>query len=126
MTSYQPYQPPDVVTPEPPVETPTAEPDNLVTSWLPGQPISLDRPHPWSTAVLVIGLVGVFVPVVGLVAWVMGGSARRECRGGVYQVTTALRVGWGLGILATCLQVAVLVVVLGGIGLLMLIASSVG
>jgi hypothetical protein len=124
MTSYQPYTPPEVATPEPPGEIPLAEPDNPAD--LVGRPISLDRPHPWSTAVLVLGLVAVFVPVVGLVAWVLGTSARRQCRGGMYQVTTALRVGWLLGILATCLQVGVVLVILGLLGLVMLIGAWAG
>ena len=53
----------------------------------PGQPMPygqsyppVAQEHPQGTIVLVLGIVGIFVPVVSFVAWYMGSKAQKEIR----------------------------------------------
>lgn len=69
--------------------------------------------HPQATTILVLGIISVFVGVLGPVAWWMGSKAKKEIEasggriGGLQQVT----VGWILGIVMSIL-LAVSVVIL--------------
>ncbi|MGA8846403.1 MAG: DUF4190 domain-containing protein [Nocardioides sp.] len=82
------------------------------------------RDHPQAALVLVLGIVSVFVGVVGPVAWYLGAKAKREIEasggriGGLQQVT----VGWILGIIMSILLLIglafFLVVALGALGVL--------
>ncbi len=68
--------------------------------------------HPQATMILVLGIVSLFVGVVGPVAWYLGGRARKEIEasggavGGGQQVT----IGWILGIITSILLILALVV----------------
>lgn len=70
--------------------------------------------HPQATMILVLGIVGLFVGVLGPVAWYLGSKAKKEIEasngrvGGLQQVT----VGWILGIITTVLLAVTLVIVL--------------
>lgn len=67
--------------------------------------------HPQAMTVLVLGIVSVFVGVVGPVAWYLGAKAKKEIEasggriGGLQQVT----VGWILGIIMSILLILGLV-----------------
>ena len=61
------------------------------------------REHPQSGTVLVVGLISLFAIVTGPFAWAMGSKARAEVASGRYAPSTALTLGWALGIVTTVL-----------------------
>lgn len=93
----------------------------------PGGPWGPPPPdHPQATLILILGILGVVLcQVIGPVAWVMGGRARREIEAarGTMGGHTLVTVGWALGIVGTVLLalsiiagIAVLAIALIGIG----------
>ena len=75
-------------------------------------PMVAVRPeHPQATAVLVLGILGFFVPITGLIAWVLGNKGRRECASGMYVETDPLRIGRILGIVTTILMIIGIILV---------------
>ncbi|WP_433592115.1 DUF4190 domain-containing protein [Nocardia sp. CA-145437] len=80
--------------------------------------------HPQAVVVLILGVMSlVFCQLLGPVAWIMGGKARREIRdshgaiGGAGMVTA----GWICGIVATALMAMVILfvvfaIIVGGVG----------
>jgi hypothetical protein len=70
--------------------------------------------HPMATTVLVLGILGfVTSGITGLVAWVLGNRARRDCVTGMYAMSDSLRIGRVLGIITGVLLII-------GIGVLLL------
>lgn len=62
--------------------------------------------HPSSTTVLVLGIVGLFMPVLSPVAWYLGHKAKGEVRRGApYQWGVTGQVGYYLGMAYTLLMV---------------------
>jgi len=84
--------------------------------WYPAPP-----PHPKGTTILVLGILGlvVFTPL-GIVAWVMGHSARREMKTypGYYGPSTNVTAGWIMGIISTGLLAVAVVVGLVALAIL--------
>lgn len=84
--------------------------------------------HPQAQTVLVLGIVGIFVPIVAFFAWHMGGKAKKEITSGApFLWDGALKVGYILGVIFSLLQIVGLVVSLASIiyavlGLLMMMA----
>ena len=75
--------------------------------------------HPQSATVLVLGLIGLFIPVTGPIAWWMGSRARAEVAAGRYAPGGTLTGGWVLGIITTLwLAVVILLFALAFVGLL--------
>jgi hypothetical protein len=94
-----PYRPPSVYPPAPPGPRPIL------------------AEHPQANTVLVLGVVGVFVPIVSFVAWSMGNRVLREIRaagpagGGSEQYVVNEQyvvIGRVLGIVLSLLQIAAL------------------
>lgn len=54
--------------------------------------------HPQATTVLVLGILGFFVPIVSFIAWYMGGKAKQEIAAGApYQWDGSMKIGYLLG-----------------------------
>jgi len=59
---------------------------------------SITGEHPNATAILILGILGfVTSGVTGIIAWIMGNSAKKECAAGMYTATDSLKVGRMLG-----------------------------
>ena len=77
--------------------------------------------HPQGVLVLVLGIVGLVVPMVSFVAWYFGNKARRDLRSnpGVYS-SQLVTLGWVLGIVDSVATICfaawvAIAVLLGGI-----------
>ena len=69
-------------------------------------PYGAIRPeHPQATVVLVLGILGFFTAITGVIAWVMGNHAKKECEAGTYTMTDQLRIGRILGMVTTILAI---------------------
>lgn len=65
----------------------------------------VEQEHPSSVPVLVLGVVGLFVPFLSPVAWYMGSKAKREVRRGApYRWAVMGQVGYVLGVVYTLLM----------------------
>lgn len=80
------------------------------------------QPHPKSTTVLVLGILGlVLCWPLGIAAWVIGNNARKEVAANpqAYAPSSQLNIGWGLGIAATVLFILALlffiISIIGGV-----------
>jgi hypothetical protein len=66
--------------------------------------------HPRGTTILALGIIGliVFQPLA-IVAWVMGGRAKKEIESGAYAPTSNVNAGRVLGIIGTILLIVVVI-----------------
>lgn len=64
--------------------------------------------HPSSLTVLLLGIAGLFIPLVSFIAWYMGSQAKKESVGKPYS-TSSLQVGWILGVAGSVLQLVFMV-----------------
>lgn len=64
----------------------------------PGYPYGYTPEHPQATAVLVLGIVGIFTGICAFIAWYMGSQALKEIQAGApYTSAGNLRTGYTLG-----------------------------
>lgn len=75
-----------------------------------GQPAygygQLQPEHPQATTVLILAILGFFVPVVPFVAWYMGGQAKKDIEAGApYQWDGQLKIGYLIGKILSILQI---------------------
>lgn len=79
------------------------------------------REHPQGSIILVLGIVGLFVPLVGIAALVMGTKALREIDASPEQYTnrTSVNAGRICGIIAVAL-----IVLAAAIGVIALVVNS--
>lgn len=69
--------------------------------------------HPQATTVLVMGILGLFVPIVSFVAWYMGGQARNEIKAGAtYAWDGSLTIGYWIGKIYSIIQLVALALML--------------
>lgn len=80
--------------------------------------------HPDSQTVLILGIVGIFVPVVSFIAWYMGNSAKKQIQAGApFPWSGNLKVGYLLGMIFGILEiVGIALVVLYFLGVAALFA----
>lgn len=78
--------------------------------------------HPQATTVLVLGIVSVFVGLLGPVAWYLGSKAKKEIEasGGRLGGMQSVQIGWILGIVMTVLLI---ITVVAGIAILVLVVG---
>ena len=63
--------------------------------------------HPQATTILVLGILGFFVPIVPFVAWYMGGQIKRQIESGApYQWDGTLKIGYLIGKILGIIQIA--------------------
>ena len=66
--------------------------------------------HPQATTILVLGILGFFVPIVPFVAWYMGGQIKKQIDAGApYQWEGSLKIGYLIGKILGILQIASLI-----------------
>ena len=67
--------------------------------------------HPQGTTILVLGILGFFVGITGLIAWIMGAKAEKEmaASGIVYSNANNIKIGKILGMVTTILSALYLV-----------------
>lgn len=66
--------------------------------------------HPQATTILVLGILGFFVPIVPFVAWYMGGQIKRQIEAGApYQWEGTLKIGYLMGKILGIIQIVSLV-----------------
>ncbi|SNC65047.1 hypothetical protein SAMN05445756_1238 [Kytococcus aerolatus] len=84
------------------------------SEWTPPQPPAWPQEeHPDGIAVLVLGALSlVLFPPLGIIAWWMGGRARRDIlrQPGRYRNEGLVTVGWALGIVGTLLTVVMVAI----------------
>lgn len=84
--------------------------------------------HPQAVTVLILGALGMMLcQLIAPIAWVMGGRVRKEidAANGALGGRQLATVGWVLGIVGTCLMVAMVVfLVLYVVGMAVFIGSS--
>lgn len=72
--------------------------------------------HPQATTILVLGIVGCFMPIIPFVAWYMGYNAKKEIKNGApYRWGGAIVAGYCLGIVRSILGIIAMVLGLFGI-----------
>jgi hypothetical protein len=72
----------------------------------PGQPNYGGGDHPQGTTILVLGILGLVVcSPLGIAAWVMGKKALAEATAMGASNASTIKVGYILGIIATCLMI---------------------
>ena len=72
-------------------------------------PYSMQPEHPDSTAVLILGIASLFIPICGPIAWFMGNKIRKEMAAQPgYYAPGAYAVGWIIGIIVTILTALVI------------------
>jgi hypothetical protein len=77
----------------------------------PGQPNYGGGDHPQGTTILVLGILGLVVcSPLGIAAWVMGKKALAEATAMGASNASTIKVGYILGIIATCLMILGLVI----------------
>jgi hypothetical protein len=77
----------------------------------PGQPNYGGGDHPQGTTILVLGILGLVVcSPLGIAAWVMGKKALAEATAMGASNASTIKVGYILGIIATCLMILYLVI----------------
>lgn len=78
-----------------------------------GQPYPQAPEHPQGTVVLILGIVGIFLPVTAPFAWYLGSKGLREIResGQAYSNESALNAGRVLGMVFTILTILAIVFV---------------
>lgn len=103
------YGNPPTVTPEPyPYTNPTYSGYTGASAY-PNQGLSpyqvaAAMDHPQATTIFVLGLLSiVMMPILGIVALVMGKKARAEVQAGTYRDSSMLNAGWIMGIIGTLL-----------------------
>ena len=68
---------------------------------------AVPQEHPQANTVLILGILGFFVPVVQFVAWYLGGNAKKEIEAGApYQWGGSLMIGYWLGKVMSILAIA--------------------
>lgn len=68
--------------------------------------------HPSATTILVLGILGFFVPVVPFVAWYMGGQIKRQIDAGApYQWEGQLKIGYLIGKILGIIQIVSVVLI---------------
>jgi hypothetical protein len=68
-----------------------------------GQP---QAEHPQATSVLVLGILGFFLPVVCFIAWYLGGKAKKEVEAGApYRFEGSIKIGYLLGKVLSILSI---------------------
>ncbi len=72
-------------------------------------PVAME--HPQGTTVLVLGIVGIFVPIVSFVAWFMGNKVMKEIRGSgqTYSNEQNVNIGRILGMVFSILYIIAIV-----------------
>lgn len=69
--------------------------------------------HPQATTILILGILGFFVPVVPFVGWYMGGKAKQEIEAGApYQWDGQLKIGYLISKILSILQIVSVVLML--------------
>ena len=101
----------------------------------PGQPMPYGQSyppvameHPQGTTVLVLGIVGIFVPIVCFVAWFMGNKVQKEMRasGQSYSNEQNVNIGRILGIVFSILSIIGIVLSILWVIVVIVLASSSG
>lgn len=101
----------------------------------PGQPMPYGQSyppapleHPRGTTVLVLGIVGIFVPIVSFVAWFMGNKVMNEIRssGQPHANEQNVNIGRILGIVFSIIQIISIVIGIIWIIFFVVVAASVG
>lgn len=84
--------------------------------------------HPQGTTILVLGIVGFFTGVTGLIAWIMGAKAEKEmaASGITYSNASNIKVGKILGIVTTILACLWILLIVGYIVFIAVMVSSLG
>jgi hypothetical protein len=125
MSGYQPYIPAGSGQGYTPATSPYAEPYGepshvdlaagygqapLAAQPYPGLPypsamvVGAPIQHPMATTVLVLGILGfVTSGITGIIAWVLGNRAARDCATGLYTMSDPLRIGRILGMITALL-----------------------
>lgn len=66
--------------------------------------------HPQATAILILGIVGYFMPIIPFIAWYMGYNAKKEIENGApYRWGGIIVAGYYLGIVRSILSIIVMV-----------------
>ncbi len=69
--------------------------------------------HPQATTILVLGILGFFVPIVPFVAWYMGGQIKKQIDAGApYQWEGSLKIGYLIGKILGIIQIASVVLMI--------------
>ena len=76
--------------------------------------------HPDANTVLLLGIVGLFIPLAAPAAFFIGNGARADVAAGRFAPSTTLTVGWVLGLVMSVLLV--LAIALGGLAIVGLLA----
>ncbi len=79
----------------------------------PGQLYAARPEHPQASTVLALGIVSLFVAILGPVAWYMGNQAKRECATGRYAESGALNAGRIIGMIVSILMIIGVALVVG-------------
>ena len=79
--------------------------------------------HPQAQTVLILGIVGIFVPVLSFIAWYMGGKAKKEIEAGTpYSWSGGLKIGYLIGLIVSIITLVSIVLMV----LLVVLALMVG
>ena len=100
----------------------------------PGQPMPYGQSyppvameHPQGSTVLVLGIVGIFVPIVSFVAWYMGNKVMKEIRGSgqTYSNEQNVNIGRILGMVFSILYlIAIVFSIIAGIIFVVALGAS--
>lgn len=63
--------------------------------------------HPNATMVLLLGVVGLFIPILSFIGWYVGSSTRKEAAEQGYQTGGNLQFGWALSIALSIFQLGI-------------------
>lgn len=82
--------------------------------------------HPNATTSLVLGIIGLFFPIVSPFAWYLGGRGRRDMREqpGRYRESSSLTAGWVMGIIGSLLLMLGVLMMVIMLGAFILFAAS--
>ena len=90
-------------------------------------PVAME--HPQGSTVLVLGIVGIFVPIVSFVAWYLGNKVMKEIRasGQAYSNEQNINIGRILGMVFSILYIiGIVFLIIAGIILAVLASASGG
>ena len=78
----------------------------------PGQYNAAPQEHPQGTVILVLGILGFFTGICGLIAWILGAKAQKEIAnsGQTYTNEGNIKVGKILGMITTILYIVGIVI----------------
>lgn len=92
------------------------------------QPYQAVQEHPQGTMILVLGIVGFFVFICGIIAWVMGSKAQKEIQatGIRYSNESNINIGKILGMVTTILGMVWVVILIIYIIFMVVVFASIG